>query len=62
MRYPCPYCKEQIIVGAVVCRFCGRDIGIYMSQESPPRNSSISTGIWLAILAAILNILALALL
>jgi len=25
-RAPCPYCAEQIITAARVCRFCGREL------------------------------------
>ena len=25
-RQPCPFCAEPIRVGAVVCRYCGRDL------------------------------------
>jgi hypothetical protein len=27
-RVPCPYCREMIMPGAKVCRFCGRDLEV----------------------------------
>jgi hypothetical protein len=32
-RQPCPFCKELIVPGAVVCRFCGR--GLSAQTEAP---------------------------
>ena len=31
---PCPFCAETIKKAAVVCRYCGRDIGPEVSQPS----------------------------
>jgi uncharacterized membrane protein YqaE (UPF0057 family) len=40
-RQPCPFCKELIMPGAVVCRFCGR--GLSAQSEAPAIESPHST-------------------
>jgi Superinfection immunity protein len=42
-RQPCPFCKELIMPGAVVCRFCGR--GLSAQSEAPAIESPHSTDV-----------------
>lgn len=40
-RRPCPFCAELIQPSAVVCRFCGRDVGAVADHPGLPKKTRI---------------------
>jgi hypothetical protein len=40
-RRPCPFCAEPIQPSAVVCRFCGRDVGAVTDHPGLPKRTRI---------------------
>jgi len=51
----CPFCKEEIQKGAIVCKHCGSKIQILKKQKKKPRGrSSFMLGFYCGILLMIL--------
>jgi hypothetical protein len=42
----CPYCAELIKQAAVVCRFCGRDVPVAVSEEPATRSVDVPQRSW----------------